>query len=57
MMMNLRDSIQELLGRERMWDAEYFSIKEFIDKCSLSKFEELKDINYDEDSGGDLDDI
>lgn len=56
-MKNLRDSIQELLGRERMWDAEYLSIKEFIDKCSLSKFEELKDINYDEDSGGDLDDI
>lgn len=55
--MTLRDSIKELLGRERMWDAEYFSIKEFIDKCSLSKFEELKDINYDEDSGGDLDDI
>lgn len=43
----LEKAIKEILGDDRVFPSRMISIKIFIDKCSLSDFEKLKDLDYD----------
>jgi hypothetical protein len=46
-MNELEQKIKEIIDRARIWPRELVTIKEFISKCSLSDFEQLKDMEYD----------
>jgi|GEM_PF-5949327 len=47
----INQKIKEIINRSRIWPREYITIKEFISKCSLTDFEILKDLEYDETYG------
>jgi hypothetical protein len=47
-MTELNQFIIKILDKSRVWPSEMNAIKEFISKCSLTDFEKLKDLDYDE---------
>lgn len=44
----LTQYIIKILDKDRVWPSEINAIKEFISKCSITDFEKLKDLDYDE---------
>lgn len=46
-MNNLEQKIYNIIGDPNIMESQISSIVEFIDKCSLSEFETLKNLDYD----------
>lgn len=54
-MEKLEQKIKEIIGRSRIWPREMVTIKEFISKCSLTDFEQMKDMDWDDECDNDED--